>query len=684
MSDIIGPILEGLNAHPELAGLVTFFISAAESVAIIGTIVPGSITMTAIGALAGAGIIPLWGTLLWAILGAIVGDGISYWIGYHFKHRLPKLWPFRSHPGLLKTGEVFFHKYGSMSVFIGRFVGPVRALVPLVAGMLGMKPLKFIIANIASAIGWAPAYMLPGILLGAAALELPPDIAMHVVMVLLFLFLLALLCLWFIYKLLQLVHNQTDQFKNWLWVYLKSSRYFSIATVLLRHYDKKKTHGQLRLALYLVSVTILFLILTVYVKAKGPASIFFNDALFHLFRGIRNTSADTIMINITLLGQKQIVLPTVLLFFICLLIYKRWWTAIHALALGVIAGGAVFVIKHIIHSPRPWGIFQNPESYSMPSGHTTLATTVYMGLAFLIASSFNPKRRWPIYLCAVLIAFAVGLSRIYLGAHWFTDVLASWLLSAAVLIVIIISYRHRFEKKINPLAILAVSLIPLAITYSFYHYTHFSQLETNYAKLDWPTAKIAMDEWWQKNNGIPSYRASLFGVPSQAINIEWVGNIEKIRTTLMKEGWSKPPARDWISTIHRIADVSSAEYLPMISPQYLDKKPALILTRTIINTSHEKRLLVIRLWDGNRTISDNQSVLWVGIVGIVPRAYSWLFFNRHGGDINIDPAIVFPNKTGIGEWQWKIMRMNQPTGTKKIINLNILLVRDNKSVHKKK
>src|SRR3990167_3833941 len=182
----IGPLLESLNSHPEWAGLITFLISASESVAIIGTVVPGSITMTAIGALAGAGIIPLWWTIFWAILGAIVGDGISYWIGWHFKERLSQVWPFRKHPKLLQSGEKFFYKYGGASVFIGRFVGPVRALVPLVAGMLRMQPMKFFIANILSAIGWAPAYMFPGIVLGAAALELPTAIAIHVVLVLFF------------------------------------------------------------------------------------------------------------------------------------------------------------------------------------------------------------------------------------------------------------------------------------------------------------------------------------------------------------------------------------------------------------------------------------------------------------------------------------------------------------------
>src|SRR5579862_5086575 len=108
MIDFASPILQWFNNNPELAGLATFLISAAESIAIIGTIVPGSVMMTAIGALVGASIIPFWTTLIWAIAGAIVGDGISYWIGHHFKGRLHQVWPFRKHPNILVRGKVFF------------------------------------------------------------------------------------------------------------------------------------------------------------------------------------------------------------------------------------------------------------------------------------------------------------------------------------------------------------------------------------------------------------------------------------------------------------------------------------------------------------------------------------------------------------------------------------------------
>jgi len=676
MSDIVSPLLEWLNANPDLAGLVTFIISASESVAIIGTVVPGSITMTAIGALAGAGVIPLWETLIAAILGAIVGDGISYLLGRYFKDRLNGFWPFRKHPGLLKSGEVFLHKHGVMSVFIGRFVGPVRALVPLVAGMLGMRPLPFIIANITSAIGWAPAYMLPGILLGAASLELPPDIAVHVILVLLLIALFVILCLWLTYKLLKLFHEQIEQMQNAIWLKLKSSRTFAPVTKLLKHRNQEKLHGQLNLFFYLLLTSFLFVCLAIYVKAYSAPSLMVNDALYHLFRGIRTDLFDTIMINITLLGQKQVILPVVIVIFAMLLVYKQWRTAFHALALGIMAAGSVFVLKNLIRSPRPFGIFANAETFSMPSGHTALATTVFMGLAFLIARRVPAKFRLPIYITGIFISFIVGVSRLYLGAHWFTDVLSSWLLASALLMLVILSYEREKEAEVNPGVTALVFFLSLAAVFGIYHHYYFDKLKIAYTQVGLPTEKITMNDWWKKNE-LPAYTASLFGFPSLAINLVWAGDINQIEQTLLKEGWAKPPARDLVSTLHRIADIQSTEYLSMISPQYLDKRPALILARH--GAKGVKGLLVLRLWDASRILSGTDTRLWVGIVAVVPRSYSWLY-KSHPGEIMIDPLYLFPNKAGLAAWEWKIIMMNEPHHHMQ----KIMLIRENKKVHRKK
>ena len=82
------PILDWIGSHPHWSGFIVFLISLSESLAIVGLVVPGVVLMTAIGGMMGSGILPFWATLTWAILGAIAGDGISYWLGYHYHQHL--------------------------------------------------------------------------------------------------------------------------------------------------------------------------------------------------------------------------------------------------------------------------------------------------------------------------------------------------------------------------------------------------------------------------------------------------------------------------------------------------------------------------------------------------------------------------------------------------------------------
>jgi membrane protein DedA with SNARE-associated domain len=86
-------------------------------------------------------------------------------LGQKFGPWLSDIWLFRRHPEHLESGINFFKRYGTSSVFIGRFFGPLRAVIPLAAGMLRMPPQRFYIANVLSAIVWAPALVFSGDLL---------------------------------------------------------------------------------------------------------------------------------------------------------------------------------------------------------------------------------------------------------------------------------------------------------------------------------------------------------------------------------------------------------------------------------------------------------------------------------------------------------------------------------------
>jgi undecaprenyl-diphosphatase len=118
---------------------------------------------------------------LGAILGAVMGDAISFWLGRRFGHLVEKHWYFVRHPEILKQGYTFFEKYGIASVFIGRFFGPVRAVIPLVAGIMEMTWPQFWFANIGSALIWAPALLLLGTGLARMTREMGTPKGWHVI-----------------------------------------------------------------------------------------------------------------------------------------------------------------------------------------------------------------------------------------------------------------------------------------------------------------------------------------------------------------------------------------------------------------------------------------------------------------------------------------------------------------------
>ncbi|WP_051131894.1 DedA family protein [Legionella tunisiensis] len=144
-TDYIEPLTAWLYTHPHWALIITFLIALTESLAIIGSIIPGSVTMTAIGILAGSGVMRIDLTLLAATLGAIAGDSASYLLGYAFSERLISIWPFSHYPNWLFYGKDYFSRHGGKSVLVGRFIGPLRSIIPVIAGMMHMSHWRFLL-----------------------------------------------------------------------------------------------------------------------------------------------------------------------------------------------------------------------------------------------------------------------------------------------------------------------------------------------------------------------------------------------------------------------------------------------------------------------------------------------------------------------------------------------------------
>ncbi len=168
MEDLAQQLLDFVNAHQGWAIAVMFITAFGELFAFLSLLFPGTTLLIAAGALIKSGSLPLWPIMIGAVLGAALGDSVSYWIGRRFGGRLTGIWPFSRNPQLLAAGMQFFHRHGGKSVFIGRFFGPVRAVIPLAAGVMRMSPRLFCVANVTSALVWAPMLLLAGDLIAHA------------------------------------------------------------------------------------------------------------------------------------------------------------------------------------------------------------------------------------------------------------------------------------------------------------------------------------------------------------------------------------------------------------------------------------------------------------------------------------------------------------------------------------
>ena len=162
LDDIVTQTTEFVHQHEMWAIPLVFILAFGESLAFLSLLLPATVMLLALGALIGETGIDFWPLYASAVAGGILGDWLSYWIGYRYQDRLERLWPFAKYPRMLARGHDFFRRWGMAGAFFGRFSGPLRAVVPLVAGICGMPKFYFQLANIGSSVVWAFGLLAPG------------------------------------------------------------------------------------------------------------------------------------------------------------------------------------------------------------------------------------------------------------------------------------------------------------------------------------------------------------------------------------------------------------------------------------------------------------------------------------------------------------------------------------------
>jgi len=425
---------------------VVLLISLLESLAFVGIIFPGTVFVVLAGFVSAKGSLDLGDLILFAAIGAIIGDVSSYYLGSHVKEF------FKDDNKIFKSkyldrGKSFFNKYGGRSIFFGRFIGPIRPVIPFVAGMFKMDKEKFLLWNIFSGFAWAVTFLLVGFFFGQVWQTISLWSTRGGV------FLVALGSFVFVLYLFKwiIVRNgrQISFFFLSVWYSIKRAiindsnvqklvkKHNTTFDFIKNRLNRSKFWGLPATLLSLGFVYTLLLFIGVVEDVVTSDTIVSVDIrIENLLAVFRNGEITEFFLWVTLLGKWEIILG----FAVAVIgILWVWRKRLYIMPLIIaILGSEIFTAlgKIAFHRARPELAIYAESSFSFPSGHATIAVAFYGFLTYILIRGF---RRWStkvnLFFIGVAVILLIGFSRLYLGVHYVSDVWGGYLIGALWLII---------------------------------------------------------------------------------------------------------------------------------------------------------------------------------------------------------------------------------------------------------
>ena len=580
LESALEPLFEWLSVNPGWAGVIIGLIALTESLALVGLIVPGAVLMFLAGAAVGGSNIAILPMLLWAMAGAIVGDSLSYWLGRHYRDQLRTLPLVRRYPQAMDRAEELFLRHGGKSVVLGRFIGPVRPVIPAVVGMLGMPPGRFLLANVGSAIGWAPAYLLPGIVFGAS-LALAMEVMGRLVAWLALGFGGFLLLRWLIPRIdrpLRLLGNRVARaigrhpppgdWRRWL-------HGPHAAVRALRHREG-----------WLWWLALLGVIATLSRAVLAPAPAGWERGAVALFDAQRSESLQAFAWWLTQAGGSLPIALATLALAALLAWQGQPRRAVHAL-LGVLLAVALgLALKHGLGLPRPATLTGTAGwSGAYPSVHAAaIAALVTAWLTLLPLSARGPYRGL-MALAGVGVAAVAG-SRLVLGVHWPMDLVAGISLGVVLGALPALAATGKRRPPRFPAAVgVSAGVLVLAAAGA--------------AVLDWPDP---LDRY-PPGSPWPEPASQRLGLAGPAA--PFVAVIEASDWQPPGPGWTSPPAWRWQSALRWISPRPDAARLPVLPRWHAGHRPDHVWISVGENA---RQRWVLRAWQAR---ADDGERLWL-------------------------------------------------------------------------
>lgn len=592
-----------VSANPVAAGALIFLIAFCDALVILGIFVPALPMLFAVGALVGLGHINGPYALICSTLGAFVGDGLSYWIGRRWGSQLRQRWPFSRYPQWLDRGESMFRRHGAKSIVIARFVGAVRPFVPAIAGMMHMPLRRYALPSLVACLVWSAMFLAPGWVLGASY-DAVAAVADRLVLVLLSL-LAAIALVW------------AGVLYTWRWFAAHADSLLAQALAWTRAHPRLGRYAAALInpnrpespSLVLLAVCLLaiswawFSLLATLLVSGGPLAL---DHRIHDFMWtLRNPLADRMMAALASLGDAAVLGPAAAVALGYLLWRRRWMAAAHWLAALVFGLALTSLLEAAIDMPRPPTA---PAGFGFPSVAVTMTTITFGFFAVLIARELPGRRRvWP-YLLAGVVTTVVGFARLYLGAHWLSDLVGGTLFGILWLLVLGLAYRRHVARSLwmRPLAGLFYGVFAVA---ALWHAPRAADPLLAKFTVALPTHVLAADDWWQRHwASLPDRRAEADIRRRWPLDIQVAGPLAPLQAALEAQGWRAQPQADWVATLGLLDDDTPVRD-QVVLPATLDALAESLLM--LHDGEQPDELHALRLWPAPASLDDG-TPLWLG------------------------------------------------------------------------
>jgi membrane protein DedA with SNARE-associated domain/membrane-associated phospholipid phosphatase len=418
-----------------LVGVFAF----AETGAFVGLVVPGETVMLLGGAVAGQGAIDIYLLIAIAWFTAWLGDTTSFFVG----RRLGREFVMEHGPRFgigherFEKVEDYFSRHGGKTIFIGRFISLVRAFAPFIAGSSGMRYRAFVPYSILGTGLWASAHILIGYLFsrsvdsaakyaGRGAFLLASTIVVVVGIVVLV-------------RRFRVEENRRaavawmERHAATRWLIVLSRRFKPQLRFLWERVTPGGTFGLEFTSLMAVLAVAGFVLISYTVIVSGePGPTPGDETAMEIAEQLRAGWLVDFTKVFTFLGSYLVIVPLTLIAATMLAAARRWsefWVLVTGAAIVFLG---VHELKLAIDRPRPPGGLVGVSSASFPSGHAAYST-FYVWLAVTIVMRLRPgmTRGALVIVAGIALTALVGLSRVYLGVHYLSDVSAGWALGAA-------------------------------------------------------------------------------------------------------------------------------------------------------------------------------------------------------------------------------------------------------------